>query len=152
MLEHARRMYRDALQRVNDADILAGSSQTQSDSPALLRILGFEVLLKCALRLSGKTSPQSHDYAALWRQLPSDAQDEILATACTRMPGHADLSDMERLLTTFEFIFKRVRYYYELYEGYTLNQEHELGRRWIEKGAPRSMRLASGTTPTSWIA
>ena len=49
MTDHAKRMFSEALDRINDADILAGSLETQSDSQAIIRILAFEVLLKCAL-------------------------------------------------------------------------------------------------------
>jgi hypothetical protein len=98
--------------------------------------LGFEVLLKCALRISGGVSTWSHSYTALWQQLPDVAQREILASARDRMPGHADLTDLDRLFKAYQHIFTRVRYYYEFYEGWTLQQEHEIGRLWQEIGAP----------------
>ena len=94
---------------------------------------GFEVLLKCALLLSGATVPKNHDYAALWRRLPAAAQSEIMETARTRSPVHADLSDLYRLFTAYREYFESGRYYYELYVS--AEQEHEEGQRWLERGA-----------------
>jgi hypothetical protein len=132
-------MYDEALVRLEDSDLLAQSAKsllTQSDSSHLLRILGFEILLKCAVRLCGKTPKRNHGYAALWQLLLPDAQSEILRIARERMPGHADLSDLDRLLSQYQRNFTKARYFYELYEGYTLEQQHELGQFWEELGAP----------------
>jgi hypothetical protein len=129
-------MYNEAMTRLNDADILSRSLETHSDSQSLLRILGFEVLLKCALILCGQIPKKSHLYAKLWRGLPGYAQKEILAVARNRMPGHAGLSDADKLFGWYQFIFERARYHFELYEDYSLEEQRELGRFWEELGAP----------------
>jgi hypothetical protein len=54
------------------------------------------------------------------------------------MPGHADLSDLDRLLSAYQFVFEKARYYYELYTGYTLEQQRELGEFWEQLGAPEN--------------
>jgi hypothetical protein len=46
----ARRMFDEALAHLNDASVLARSLSTASNASALLQILGFEILLKCAIR------------------------------------------------------------------------------------------------------
>ncbi|OHE60086.1 MAG: hypothetical protein A2X71_03705 [Thiobacillus sp. GWE1_62_9] len=129
-------MYNEAMTRLDDADLLSRSLETQSDSQSLLRILGFEVLLKCALVLCGQTPKKNHVYAKLWRGLPGYAQKEILAAAQNRMPGHADLTNLDRLFGWYQFVFERARYHFELYEKYSLEEQHELGSFWEELGAP----------------
>jgi hypothetical protein len=136
MNDTVRRMFAEANARLHDADILAQSLRARSDSYALLRILAFEVLLKCALVVAGQKPKATHNYRNLWRQLPGKARKAILAVAMARMPGHADLSNVEELLRWYQFIFEDVRYHYELYEGYTLKEQAELGELWLSLGAP----------------
>lgn len=138
MLDYETSMYKEAVARLRDADTLAQSLQSlevQSDSQMLLRILAFEVLLKCAVRLCGKTFGRTHGYAAFWSDLTSDAQNEILTVAGQRMPGHADISNLTVLFDAYEFIFKKARYYYELYEELTAEQRRWMGERWELLGA-----------------
>jgi HEPN domain-containing protein len=131
------RMCREAKDRLHDAAILAASIDTRSDSQALLRVLAFEVLLKAALlAASGRPPRNVHKYADLWRQLPAPVQAEVLAFARARMAGHTDLSDVEKLLKWFQFVFVNTRYHYELYDGYTLAEQRELGELWENLGAP----------------
>ena len=136
MTDHARRMYSEALDRLDDADLLSQSLKKQSDSAALLRILAFEVLLKCAIHLTGQVPARHHTYTKLWRALPSSIQKEIMGVASNRMPGHSDLSQLDELLKWYQFIFERARYHYELYQSYSADEYRELGELWEELGAP----------------
>jgi hypothetical protein len=136
MNDRVRRMYNEARDRLHDADILSRSLATVSDSQAIIRILAFEVLLKCALLVAGQQPKNTHNYKSLCTDLPPDAQREVLAVAAARMPGHADLSDVEKLLIWYRFIFEKARYHYELYEGYTLEEQGKLGEYWEKIGAP----------------
>ena len=136
MNDHAVRMLRDAEDRLNDATILATSLHTRSDAASLLKILAFEVLLKCAVFTNGGNPPKSHNYLILWQSLPESAQDAILSVAADRMPGHAELSNLEWLLRNYRFVFERARYFYEFYEGYTLQEQSELGEFWVNLGSP----------------
>lgn len=129
-------MLKEADARRHDADILTRSVSRQSDSHAFLRVLAFEVLLKAALLASGARSASGHKYQELWSKLPADAQRKIMAVALDRMPGHADLSDLTKLLVWYQFIFEKARYSYELYDGYTDEEVKELGEAWIERGSP----------------
>jgi hypothetical protein len=134
MSDDAQRMFNEALERLNDAKILEQHSTT--DSSALLRILGFEILLKCAIRISGQTPQQHHNYAKLWLALPGHVSKEILSVAKILMPGHTDFSDLTKLLKWYQYIFEKARYRYELYEGYTFKEQKERGEFWEERGAP----------------
>lgn len=134
--DQIRRMFYEAQGRLHDADILAQSLDTQSDSQAIIRKLAFEVLLKCTLLVCGQNAKPTHNYKKLWHDLPGCVQKEVLAVAVQRMPGHADLSRLEELLGWYQFIFEKARYHYELYEGYTLAEQHDLGEHWASIGAP----------------
>jgi len=82
MSDHAARMYSQALERIHDADILAQAWDRKSDSDSIIRILGFEVLLKCAALLSlGEIPPDRHNYFRLWEKLPAEASNEIMRVA-----------------------------------------------------------------------
>lgn len=136
MIDRIRRMYYEAQDRLHDADLLASSLNTRSDSQAIIRILAFEVLLKSALLVANREPKQTHNYRNLWLRLPDNARNEILDVASERMPCLADLSEVEKLLVWFQFIFERGRYHYELYDGYSLAEQHELGQYWFAIGAP----------------
>lgn len=131
MANHPRRMYESAMLRIRDADILSGSLAL-TDSSSILRILGMEILLKTAVALSGIKPKRSHDYVALWNQLSSDARGLIMDVATQRMPGHADLSNVPKLLAWYRYIFEEVRYPYEQFEDYTDDEVRELSRFWGE--------------------
>ncbi len=134
MQDYARAMYREAMGRLNDAEILSRAAEAQSDSDALLRILGFEVLLKCALVLCGKPVRRSHCYTDLWADLPDEARGEILNVAQHHLPGLADLSDLGKLLSEFRHTFEKARYYYEFYEKYTEAERQREGELWLRDG------------------
>jgi hypothetical protein len=134
--DRIRRMYSEAQNRLYDADLLASTLTTRSDSQAIIRILAFEILLKSALLVANQEPKQNHNYKKLWLGLPGCARKEILAVASERMPGHADLSDVEKLLGWYQFVFERGRYHYELYKGYSDAEQHELGQFWSSIGAP----------------
>jgi hypothetical protein len=129
-------MLQDAQARRHDAGILGASLGTRSDSQAFLRVLAFEVLLKAAVLASGQARAGGHDYKRLWNLLPSASQYQIMAVARARMPGHADLSEVDKLLYWFQFVFEKARYGYELHDGMTTEEVREKGRLWEGRGAP----------------
>ena len=136
MNDHVARMLRDAKDRLNDADILAQSGRASSGSESMLRILALEVLLKTAQCAALGKYKRSHHYAALWAALPPSVKNAIQSVAARRFPGHADLSNVELMLSDWEYAFTKGRYYFELYENYTLQQQRELGELWVCPGEP----------------
>ena len=78
MRDHARRMLPETRGRIHDVELLSGHGSRQSDADAQLRILGFEILLKCALMVSGTKPSRHYKYVELWRQLPPPTQAAIL--------------------------------------------------------------------------
>lgn len=137
MRDRLTRMRDEAEARMHDADILAASLHRRSDSHALLEVLAFEVLLKAALLIAHGVPPKgNHKYGELWNDLPFDVRTQLLTHAKQRMAGHTDFSDMENLLNWWQFVFLKARYYYELYDGYTLDEQRAEGDHWISIGAP----------------
>lgn len=136
MIERARRMYAEATARYNDAQILSQSITTESDSAAFLKVLAFEVLLKCAVLLVNQSPSKHHNYNKLWAALPGATQKQILAVATQRMPGHVDFSNLKKLLGWYQFVFEKARYQYEIYDGYSDEQVSELGELWESLGSP----------------
>lgn len=135
------RMFASALARLSDAKILSQNLDTASDAPALLSILGFEILLKCAALSSGAAAVRTHNYVTLWDALPNEAQAEILRAATARMPGHANLLELKKILRWYQYIFEKVRYPYEIFAGYSLDEEREISELWISLGAPTNEAL-----------
>jgi hypothetical protein len=136
MSDHVLRMLAEAESRIHDAEVLGTSLRSESDSQALLNILALEILLKAAQLKHSGTISRSHKYIELWSSLPDHVRAETLRIARDRYPGHADLSNVEKLLCVYEFIFTKARYGYELYEQYTLAEQSALGEEWVSRGAP----------------
>ena len=134
--DHIKRMYREANGYIDDSGILSRNLDTKSDSAALLKILGFEILLKCSLLVSNQKPKRTHNYYELWLCLPGNAQKKIIKNAESRMHDINDLSNIEDLLKNYQFVFEKARYYYEFYEGKTLEEQHERGVLWAKKGSP----------------
>jgi hypothetical protein len=111
MSNHERRVFTEALARLHDADILANSLETQSDAPLLLRVLGFEVLLKCVVLLSGGTPRTNHDYLDHWQMLPASVQADVLRAAQDFGPARLDAKNIDGVLSACRRVVINDRYY-----------------------------------------
>ncbi|MFN9091471.1 MAG: hypothetical protein ACK5V0_08260 [Alphaproteobacteria bacterium] len=138
MKDQITRMLADAEARLHDASLLDGCASRASDAPALLRVLALEVLLKAAQALESGRYTRTHDYACLWRSIGSNGQASVLQHAEQSIPGCLLGKDIDLLLRDWAFVFTRSRYYFELYEKYTLEEQEELGRLWIALGSPEA--------------
>jgi hypothetical protein len=128
-------MVREASGRIADAELLAEMVDKQSDSDAILDVLGFEVLLKAALIATGVGKKRGHDYVQLWNQLPGAARDEILTIAKDRMSGaDVDYSDVDAVLVDWRAVFEEARYGYEMYES--SEEMRGAAKAWLDAGAP----------------
>lgn len=134
--DHIKRMYIEADKLIYDSGILSRNIDQQSDAASFIKILGFEILLKCALVINKQNPKRNHKYYKLWLGLPGKVQSEILQYADSRMADTNVSSNLEVFLNNFQFIFEKVRYFYEFYEGYTLAEQHDLGQFWKDIGAP----------------
>ena len=130
------RMVAEAESRIHDAELIGQSLRSQSDSQSLLKVLALEVLLKALLLKATSEVQKSHKYVELWAKLPVATRSKVLEVARARYPGHADLTNVEKLLCVYEFIFTKARYGYELYEDMSLEEQAHLGEDWLARGAP----------------
>ena len=106
-----------------------------SDGGYLLQLIGFEVLLKAALRVHGTKAAETHRYRALFRSLPQEVQDRLLDKANSRFGPHANFSNLDTLLDTWSSNFVKLRYAYESYEGMSAEESARRGEDWIAAGA-----------------
>lgn len=70
-------MYAEALRRLRDAEILSEAVpfDERSDSAYLLKLLGFELLIKLVYELVLRKNPaNTHNFHRLYRELPGDLQ------------------------------------------------------------------------------
>lgn len=102
----------------------------------LLRILGFEILFKAALWANAAKPPRHHKYRELWADLPAPVQRDIMAVARAYSGNAADFTRLDDLLGDWQFVFEKARYYYELYEGQSREEQQRAGAEWIAAGAP----------------
>lgn len=139
-ISHIQRMLHESGGRLHDAHLLDSSIDKRSDSSSIIKVLAFEVLLKCALYANDTvwTAQIGHDYCKLWNLLPQECQTFAVEKAAHRRPGKTDFTDIEALLTDFNRVFTRARYNYEFYEGKTLGEQTEIGNNWIQRGADLS--------------
>jgi hypothetical protein len=129
-------MCREAESRNKDADLLESNISTASDSGYLLRLLAFELSLKCVLVINGIEPRSSHDYCSLMGKMPEEICDKVFKVAVERMAGHADYSDRTKLLKKYEENFIALRYPYEKYENMTEEEYLQYGNLWVEIGSP----------------
>ncbi len=84
----ARLIYQEALRRLQDAETLSDSAllSEQSDSSYLLRLLGFELLLKLVYELDlHQPAPNVHFYEKIFEKLSSETQTRLLTLAGGRV-------------------------------------------------------------------
>lgn len=134
-----RLMHREALRRLEDAEKLEGALGIgeSTDSPYLLKLLGFELLLKLIYEVKlKKEAAFGHRYQEGFKDLPVDLQDELLRLA-GEWRGPSDLANNhEIVLEERGKNFIALRYPYEKYKGYTQEEYFEVGERWLANGAP----------------
>lgn len=134
-------MHREGNARLSDADLLHSAwPPAQSDSASIISVLAFEVLLKCVhFAENGSTRPvglrDGHDYISIWQSLSEATRERIILAAEERITGAVKMAQIEIVLNDFANVFKRARYYYELYEGKTLREQAEEGEDWLKRGA-----------------
>ena len=129
-------MYREANAFLHDSELLSNSLNRVSDANYLLRLLSFELFIKCLSSVLGIQIGKRHNYKNLFSNLPKDVRDEIIKNAKQNYAGHVDYSNLDSLLETFEEQFVKLRYPYEYYEGLTEEEYKKKGAEWAENGMP----------------
>jgi hypothetical protein len=134
-----RLMLEEALQRLSDADLLAQKLPLgeSTDSPYLLRLLSFELLLKLVFeRTLQQRAPSRHEYHLIFGRLTANVRQDVLARALAHAgpsklsPGH------DAVLEELGKNFIALRYPYDRYDGMSEEQYATLGAEWVARGAP----------------
>lgn len=110
-----------------------------SSSGHLLKLLAFEVLLKCvhffdtnAAKLHG-----SHDYKLIWSKLSHGCRQAVIDAANQRFPGNGwTEKSMQACLEAWQNNFEQGRYEYEVHQDKSDAEIVRLGKAWEALGAP----------------
>ena len=131
-------MHKEAVGRLNDADILSKNIGRETDSNYLLGLLAFELLLKSvALIHTGKYS-ENHNYQQLYEALPSSIRDKILNRSFHWSQKRINKRELQNLLVLYKNNFVKLRYPFEAYKNMNEGEYIEYGNLWVELGAPVS--------------
>lgn len=133
-----RLMHQEALQRLEDAETLSEGLALGGggDSAYLLRLLGFELLLKIVYE-SGLGKPgRGHEYEKLFSELSPDVQTRLLSLAGERVGPSALGVNHESVLKEWGQNFIHLRYPWERYAWLSEEQYFALGEEWTSRGSP----------------
>ena len=131
-------MYREALQRLEDAEVLyrASSVGAPMDSVHFLQLLGLELLLKLAYEVAlQRKAPSNHKYHEIFQDLPATMKNTLLELAEKRIGPSSLTNDALLVLKEWGKNFIDLRYPYEQYESFSEDEYSELGKKWLENGA-----------------
>ena len=132
------RMMKAASARLHDAELLQQTLQASADSGYLLKLLGFEILLKALVLTTGEQPDRNHSYEEFFWVLPEAVRNRVISRAAERMSTSADYSRVPDLLHAFGKDFIALRYSYEVYDGVSAEAYDGAARGWVNKGAPIS--------------
>ncbi len=128
-------MVRHAEELIHDADILASSCSNLSIADAVIRVLAFEVLLKCVIYSETTFRPGGHQYKELWEKLPEQTRTELLAASSVHFGSRTDFSNIEDKFVDWTKVFMKACYYYEYYWDATFSEQLAEGDAWEASGA-----------------
>lgn len=133
-----RLMREEANQRLSDAHLLEQKLPVgeNTDSPYLLRLLSFELLLKLVFEQTLEVRPRKrHEFHIIFGELPDNVQQDILTRALEHGGTSKLSSDPLAVLMEFGQNFIALRYPYDRYDNISEEQYAALGADWIKRGA-----------------
>lgn len=119
-----RLMHREALQRLDDADLLHRASGPEGGSNSVHL---HEVAVK-------KRASRGHAYEAILGALPTDLRNRLLKIAGERIGPSSLSTDALAILKEWGKNFVSLRYPYERYESLSEVQQAALGPQWLVNG------------------
>jgi hypothetical protein len=131
-------MFDEAGRLFSDAELLAQAVPRvpSSNSPHLLSLLGFELLLKLAYELTnGDRAPQHHKYKVLFANLRPAVRREIEEQARIRVGPAAFEFELDSILEDWTTNFVALRYPYERYSNKSEDEYKRHGPNWVARGA-----------------
>ena len=129
-------MYKEAVGRFNDANILSRNILHETDSNYLLELLAFELFLKAVTLIHTHKYNENHNYQQLYESLPGSIREKILNRSFYWSQKKIDKRKLQDLLILYKNNFIKLRYPYEVYKNMTEGEYIEYGNLWIELGAP----------------
>lgn len=127
-------MLEESASRLRAAERLC--SVDDSSSAYLLRLLGFELLLKLVYeQISGNPAPRHHKYEEIFCALDQETQDSLLQLAGERIGPSGLTEDAVRVIKELGLNFIELRYPYEKYARMSSEEYAQLGSDWIASGA-----------------
>ncbi|MEC4686053.1 MAG: hypothetical protein VST71_10030 [Nitrospirota bacterium] len=129
-----KQIYEEAVKRYLDGEFL--SSKRSSDSGYLLKLLGFELLLKAALYIDKGKEDYSHNYYAVYCTLSRDVKKNLVSEA-QQISQIFDIKDkIKNILTWYSDNFVRLRYPFNSYKCLTEPEYKEYSKLYSELGCP----------------
>ncbi|MEO6928123.1 MAG: hypothetical protein ABI190_03065 [Casimicrobiaceae bacterium] len=108
-----------------------------SNQTYLLRLTGFELLLKLVYELSNDAqAPETHRYNEIFERIPSNVREQMRTYVQTELTSNGHESSVCGVLHDLMENFTTMRYLYDQYRDTTKERYTRLGEQWIEKGAP----------------
>ena len=142
-----RLMHEEALKRLQDAEILEDArllrelsdfpllDSSSSDSAYLLRLLGFELLLKLIYEfVLGKEAENKHSYEKFFGELPQELQDRLLSLAGASVGPTKLASEHMTVLQELGKNFVGLRYPWVRYANLTEADYSRISAEWYSKG------------------
>lgn len=129
-----KQIYQEGLKRYQDGEKLQKVSD--SDSGYLLKLLGFELLLKAALYVDKRQEDFSHNYYAVYCTLSKELKEKLIGDAQQASQIFDIKKRIELLLRWYEYNFVRLRYPFQNYENMTEEEYKQYSNLYMELGCP----------------
>ena len=127
-------MYREAVKRYEDGEFLR--AKRDGDSGYLLKLLSFELFLKCVLFIEKGQDNTTHNYHGMFCSLSKGLKSRLLGRAQEVSQVFTIQERIETLLNTYASNFIRLRYPYQSYKSLTEEELREYGHLYAELGFP----------------
>lgn len=127
-------MLQESEKRYASAELLQAAGDS-SNSAYLLRLVGFELLLKVVVEQSTQTEAHGHKYQDLFALLSPQHQADVLRIAGERIGPSALATDHAGVLADLGSNFVKLRYPHEKYGHLTPQEYAQVGPAWVAAGA-----------------
>ena len=127
-------IFEEGVKRYSDGDFL--TQKRSSDSGCLLKLLGFELLLKASLYIDKGKENYTHNYYAVYCTLNRGLKDRLVGAAQESSQIFDIKSRIEILLKWYSYNFVRLRYPFQSYSGFTETEYREYSDLYAQLGYP----------------
>jgi len=129
-----KQIIREGKLRYEDGVYLEG--RRDSDSGYLLKLLGFELLLKAALYAEKSQENHNHNYYAVYCTLSPQLKIFLISEAQIESQVFDIEERVEIILKWYRYNFVRLRYPFQSYKGMSESEYEEYSNLYAELGCP----------------